>query len=200
LQTALEARLLAAARLRQSPVALLWYHTLVLPPPLRKSLIRRIILIILRSALLALLIGCALLPTSTIAQAGKNTVVGKIPALLEKSGFKYAKVKEGVWQIDFQGKNLKEFHLTISLVSDQLIMFVDLADRGTVNFNNGLAVKLLELNDAMDTVKFALSEKSLYGRMEVHERILDLQELKYMVNQMSAAMDEAFPQIKPFLQ
>jgi hypothetical protein len=135
----------------------------------------------------------------TFAQTNKGGAVGKIPALLEKSGYQYTKIKEGVWQINFQGKNLKEFQLKITLIGDQLIMFVDLASRGELDLNNGLAVKLLELNDAMDTIKFALSEKSLYARMEAHERIIDLQELKYMFNQMSAAVDEAFPQIKPFL-
>jgi hypothetical protein len=89
--------------------------------------------------------------------------------------------------------------MRITLIGDQLIMFVDLASRSELNLNNGLAVKLLELNDAMDTIKFALSEKSLYARMEAHERIIDLQELKYMCNQMSAAVDEAFPQIKALL-
>jgi hypothetical protein len=135
----------------------------------------------------------------TFAQTGKGSAVSKIPALLEKSGHPYTKVKDGVWQIDFQGKNLKEFQMRITLIGDQLIMFVDLANRGELNLNNGLAVKLLELNDAMDTIKFALSEKSLYARMEAHERIIDLQELKYMCSQMSAAVDEAFPQIKAFL-
>ena len=135
----------------------------------------------------------------TLAQTGKNNSVSKIPALLEKSGYQYKKVKEGVWQIDFQGKNLAAFQLNITLIGDQLILFVDLANRGDLNFNSGLAVKLLELNDAMDTIKFALSEKSLYARMEAHERIIDLQELKYMCNQMSAAVDEAFAQIKSFL-
>ena len=133
------------------------------------------------------------------AQTNKSSTVGKIPTLLEKSGYQYTKLKEGVWQIHFQGKNLKEFQLKITLIADQLIMFVDLASRDELNLNNGLAVKLLELNDAMDTVKFALSEKSLYARMEAHERIIDLQELKYMFSQMSAAVDEAFPQIKSFL-
>jgi len=135
----------------------------------------------------------------SFAQTAKGGGPSKIPALLEKSGYQYAKVKEGVWQINFQGKNLKEFQLKITLIGDQLIMFVDLASRGELDLNNGLAVKLLELNDAMDTIKFALSEKSLYARMEAHERIIDLQELKYMFNQMSAAVDEAFPQIKAFL-
>ena len=137
--------------------------------------------------------------SSDFAQSSKSQTVAKIPALLEKSGYKYTKLQENIWQIQFQGKNLKEFTLNITLLSDQVILFVDLAGRGELKLNNGLAVKLLELNDAMDNVKFALSEKSLYARVAAHERIVDLQELKYMINQMSAATDEAFPQIKPFL-
>jgi hypothetical protein len=151
------------------------------------------------SSLFGFLLVFAFMINTASAQAGKNTA-GKIPGLLEKSGFKYTKLKEGIWQIDFQGKNLNDFQMTITLIGDQLIMFVNLANRGELNFNNGLAVKLLELNDAMDTVKFALSEKSLYVRIEAHERILDAQELKYMINQMAAAIDEAFPQIKALLK
>ena len=68
-----------------------------------------------------------------------------------------------------------------------------------MNFSEELTLKLLELNDAMDVVKFALSDKSLYVRAEAHDRILDLQEFKFMIGQLSAAVDEAFPQIQPFL-
>jgi hypothetical protein len=78
-------------------------------------------------------------------------------------------------------------------------MFVDLAGRDEVNLSDELSLKLLELNDSMDAVKFALSDKSLYVRCEVHERILDLPEFKFMIGQLSAAVDEAFPQIQPFL-
>jgi hypothetical protein len=150
-------------------------------------------------SLATLLLSIAFSLPSGLAQTGKSAPVNKIPGLIEKSGFPYTKLKEGVWQIDFQGKNLKAFQLRVTLIGDQLILFVDLANRSEVNLDSGLAIKLLELNDAMDTIKFALSEKSLYARMEAHERIIDLQELKYMLNQMSAAIDEAYPQIKGFL-
>ena len=127
------------------------------------------------------------------------TGIGKIVALLEKSGYKYTKLKEGVWQIQFEGKNLKAFVVNISSISDLTLMFVDLAARDEVNLNQELTLKLLELNDAMDTIKFALSDKSLYARTEAHDRILDLQEFKFMIGQLSAAVDEAFPHIQPFL-
>ena len=62
------------------------------------------------------------------------TGIGKIVALLEKSGYKYTKLKEGVWQIQFEGKNLKAFVINISSISDLTLMFVDLAA------NNGAAL------------------------------------------------------------
>ena len=133
------------------------------------------------------------------APAQPLTGVGKIVSLLEKSGYKYTKLKEGVWQIQFEGKNLKTFAVNISSISDLTLMFVDLAARDEVNFSDQLLMKLLELNDAMDSVKFALSDKSLYVRTEAHDRILDLPEFKFMIEQLSAAVDEAFPQIQPFL-
>jgi hypothetical protein len=180
-------------------LAVVCYHGQALYILYDKSKARRSALKKIGFSIVALIIMLAFTPQPGFAQTGKTTPVNKIPGLIEKSGFPYTKVKEGVWQIDFQGKNLKSFQLRITLISDQLILFVDLANRSELNLNNGLAVKLLELNDAMDTIKFALSEKSLYARMEAHERIIDLQELKYMLNQISAAIDEAYPQIKEYL-
>jgi hypothetical protein len=142
------------------------------------------------------LAGQAKKPAPPVAPASG---VSKTVSLLEKSGYKYTKLKEGVWQIRFEGKNLKEFIVNISSISDLTLLFVDLAGRDEVNLSDELSFKLLELNDSMDAVKFALSDKSLYVRCEVHERILDLPEFKFMIGQLSAAVDEAFPQIQPFL-
>src|SRR5437588_2781606 len=40
----------------------------------------------------------------------------KVVALLEKSGHNYTKVKDGVWEINFTGDNLKEFSVRFALV------------------------------------------------------------------------------------
>lgn len=141
-------------------------------------------------------------PAAYAAQTGKKpaSAASKIPALLEKLGYKYAKVGDNVWEIPFTGKNLQEFPVRVTVAGgDMILVLTKLADRDAVNLNNGFAVKLLELNDAMDTVKFALSSDMLYARLELHERIVDQQELKYMLDQISGAVDEAYPQIKSFL-
>jgi len=62
-----------------------------------------------------------------------------------------------------------------------------------------LLTKLLELNHKFDSIKLALSEDMLYLRMDTHLRLLDNQELKYLVEQIANAADETYPQIRLFV-
>ena len=150
---------------------------------------------------MAVMISMSLSAPASARQAAKKPAgASKVPAFLEKLGYKYTKVSDNVWEIPFTGKNLSEFPVRITIAGGDLILVLTkLADRSAINLNGGFAVKLLELNDAMDTVKFALSEDMLYARLELHERVVDQQEFKYMLDQISGAVDEAYPQIKSFL-
>lgn len=120
-------------------------------------------------------------------------------ALLEKSGYSYSKVREGVWEIPGTGKNLKEFGIRLALADDVLLVMVRLADRKDVKLQPALMTKLLELNHKFDWIKLALSEDMLYLRMDTHVRLVDGQELKYLVEQIANATDETYPQIKQFV-
>ena len=123
----------------------------------------------------------------------------QIVALLEKSGYTYAKVGDGVWEVPGTGKNLKEFGIRLALADDILIVMVKLADRKDLKPQPALWTKLLELNHKFDSIKLALSEDMLYTRMDTHLRLLDSQELKYLVEQIANAADETYPQIKQFV-
>jgi len=123
----------------------------------------------------------------------------EIVALLEKSGYSYSKVGEGVWQIPGTGKNLKEFAIRLALAEDVLLVMVKLADRKDLKLQPALMTKLLELNHKFDWIKLALSEDMLYLRMDTHVRLVDGQELKYLVEQIANATDETYPQIKQFV-
>ena len=120
-------------------------------------------------------------------------------ALLEKSGYSYAKVRDGVWEIPGTGKNLKEFGIRLALADDVLLVMVKMADRKDLRLQPALMTKLLELNHKFDWIKLALSEDMLYLRMDTHLRLVDNQELKYLVEQIANASDETYPQIKPFV-
>src|SRR6266571_4630480 len=131
------------------------------------------------------------------AQATKGAA--DIVALLEKSGYSYTKVGDGVWEIPGTGKNVKSFGIRLALAEDILLVMVKLADRKDLKLQPAALTKLLELNHKFDSIKVALSEEMLYVRMDTHLRLLDNQELKYLVEQIANAADETYPQIKQFI-
>jgi hypothetical protein len=129
----------------------------------------------------------------------KSKGSAEIVSLLEKSGYTYTKVSDGVWEIPGAGKNVKEFGIRLALADDILLVMVKLVERKELKPQPALLTKLLELNHKFDSIKLALSEDMLYLRMDTHLRLLDSEELKYLVEQIANAADETYPQIKQFV-
>lgn len=148
------------------------------------------------STLVILLLLTILANSSHAQEKAKATA---IVALLETSGYKYTKVSDGVWEIPGTGKNAKEFGIRLALADDILLVMVKLAERKDLKLQPPLLTKALELNHKFDSIKLALSEDMLYLRMDTHLRLLDNQELKYLVEQIANAADETYPQIKQFV-
>ena len=143
-----------------------------------------------------------LLTTPIVSSArAQNKTKGapEIVALLEKSGYTYTKVSDGVWEIPGTGKNLKEFGIRLALADDILLVMVKIADRKDLRLQPALLTKLLELNHKFDSIKLALSEDMAYLRMDSHLRLLDGEELKYLVTQIANAADETYPQVKQYI-
>jgi len=129
----------------------------------------------------------------------KSKSAPEVVTLLERSGYSYKKVGDGVWEVPGTGKNLKEFAIKLALADDVLLVMVKLVDRKELKLLPALSTKLLELNHKFDSIKLALSEDMLYLRMDTHVRLLDDKELKYLVEQIANATDETYPQIRPFV-
>ena len=136
-------------------------------------------------------------PPAAAASSAKNS--SDIVLLLEKSGYKYTKVSDGVWEITFAGKNTGDFPVRLALAGNILLAIAKLGDRKDLKLEPEFLVKLLECNDQFDFVKLSLSKDMLYLRMETTTRLLDGQELKHVLEQVSAATDEIYPQIKQYL-
>jgi hypothetical protein len=128
----------------------------------------------------------------------KSKGVADFVSLLEKSGYTYTKVSDGVWQVPGTGKNLKEFEIRLALADEILLVMVKVVDRKDLKLQPAVLTKLLEMNHKFDSIKLALSEDMLYFRMDTHLRLLDSQELKYLIEQIANAADESYPQIKQF--
>jgi len=153
----------------------------------------------LKAALLSIatlmLLTAPLHPAHAQSKKGANAIV----ALLEKSGYTYTKVSDGVWEIPGTGKNLKEFAIRVVVADDILLVMVKLAERKDLKLQPPLLTKLLELNHKFDSIKLALSEDLAYLRMDTHLRLMDGEELKYLVEQIANAADETYPQVKQFI-
>ena len=119
--------------------------------------------------------------------------------LLEKSGHKYSKVDDGVWEIMYEGKNMKSIPVRVTMAEGVLVTLAKLADRKDIRPDPALLTKVLELNNDFDYVKLALSKSMLYVRMDTPLRLLDGDELNHALEQVSAAADEAYPQITRFI-
>lgn len=157
---------------------------------------RRISLLLLTAAIMS-----AAGNGQALAAPKQKTLTGTdMTAMLDKAGYSnYTKVDDGVWELQFKGKNIPEFAVRVALSEDVVLVMAKLADRKKLVRTEQLFQKLLELNDKMDTIKFALSSDMLYVRLELHSRLLDDKELHYAIEQTSAAVDESYPQIKQFL-
>ncbi|HEY6390060.1 MAG TPA: hypothetical protein VIX89_02210 [Bryobacteraceae bacterium] len=151
----------------------------------------------------AFALALTLTPRICLAQApqpqSKSAGAPELAALLEKSGFRYTKIRDGVWEITFAGKNTGEFPVRIALTDNTVVVLAKLADRKELKLQPPFLIKMLELNDKFDSVKLALSDEMLYVRMDMHARILDPSELKYLLEQISGATDEMYPLLKEFL-
>jgi len=137
--------------------------------------------------------------TCSVGAQEKPKPGSEFVGLLEKSGYSYTKVGDGLWEVPGTGKNLKEFGIRLALADDILLVMVRLAGRKEVKLEPTLLTKLLELNHKFDWVKLAISDEIVYLRMDTHLRLVDSQELKYLIEQIANATDETYPQIKPFL-
>jgi hypothetical protein len=125
--------------------------------------------------------------------------LARVIALLEKSGYSYRKVGDGVWEVPATGSNIRSFPIRLALAGDLVLFLVKLKDRADLNLRAPLLLKLLELNDRFDSVKFALSNEMLYVRTEIHTRLLDDRELKYIIEQIANVVDEAYPELRSLI-
>lgn len=146
---------------------------------------------------LALVISMAVVcPAQT---QSKPPTAADIVALLEKSGHSYSKVSDNVWEVDFQGKNIKQIPVRVTLAGGVLVTLCKLVDRKSLRLDPPLLIKLMELNNDFDYVKLALTDDMLYVRMDTPLRLLDSDELNHALEQVSAAAEETYPHITPFV-
>ncbi|MBI1764456.1 MAG: YbjN domain-containing protein [Acidobacteria bacterium] len=157
-------------------------------------------------ALLLTLVCAVAVPAQTNSQTATATAAdkaaqAKVVQLLEASGQAYAKAKEGVWVVKFKGNQLPEISV-VTIYSQGMLIFVSTAaEKAEIKTSPELLQKLLTLNDDLDRVKVGLDNKDgdIFVRIDLSLRVVDQQEFNANLDQISAAVDETYAALKPFL-
>ena len=77
----------------------------------------------------------------------KSPGAPELAGLLEKSGYRYTKIRDGVWEITFAGKNTGQFPVRIALTDNTVVVLAKLADRAELKLQPPFLIKMLEIND-----------------------------------------------------
>lgn len=157
-------------------------------------------------ALCLLLLGCVCASAQTGNQAAANPAAdkaaqAKVVQLLEASGQAYAKAKEGVWVVKFKGNQLPEISV-VTIYSQGMLIFVSTAaEKAEIKSSPEMLQKLLTLNDDLDRVKVGVDSEDgdVFVRIDLSLRVVDQQEFNANLDQISAAVDETYAALKPFL-
>jgi len=134
------------------------------------------------------------------APALSKAASSKIVQMLEESEHTYAKSSGNVWVVKFQGNNLKDIGVIVIGTETVLVLVSVIVEKEEFKTAPELLMKLLRFNDDYDRIKVAIDDDgSMIVRLDMTLRIADTKEFKENVEQVSAAADEIYATLKPFL-
>lgn len=137
--------------------------------------------------------------SDTDADTAKDAA--RIDTLLQRNGFKTDRKNDVVWAIDEQGKEFANYKVVVTTGSGLLVVFVILAHKDDMNMNEELAYKMLKMNHEFDRVKIGVDDDGdAFVRADTSVRVLDEVEMKEQIDQVAAAADEAYGDIKGYLK
>jgi hypothetical protein len=133
-------------------------------------------------------------------------VAAKLAALMQASGYQSAaKVKDGVWTLDFDGKRLPKFKLVVAAAEkdkDGIITArVNPVPRDRLPRNRAaLTAAILKANADFDYVKFGFDgEGDLFVRADLPPG-MDAGSFKTIIEQTAAAADEFYGRVSQHLR
>ena len=157
-----------------------------------------------RRSLLAVMV--AALGLASSASCGDTGAAAKLEALLKASDYKSAaKVKDGIWTLDFTGKRLAKFKLVLAAAekdNDGIITArANPVPRDRLPRNRTpLTAAILKANVDFDYVKFGLDgDGDLFVRADIPPGV-DVASFKTVVEQTAAAADEFYGRISQYLR
>jgi hypothetical protein len=138
---------------------------------------------------------------ASLSQTSTGQSSAKIAQLLKQSGYTYKQAADNVWVIKIDGKILKNYDALVATNEDVVVIGVVMANKKDFKPSDDLFFKLLKLNHEKDFMKIGFdNDDDLFVRTEQKVRNLDLEEFKSLVEQVKAAADLLYSEIKPSLK
>jgi hypothetical protein len=118
----------------------------------------------------------------------------------KQAGYQYEQLNDRVWKFLFTGRHMKEIDVLAVWQGHLFILGVIMASRQYLKESTPLLEHLLLLNNNLDRVKIGYnSEHMLFVRVDLSLRMMDAQEFKEALDQVSAAADYIFSIIQPYI-
>jgi len=142
----------------------------------------------------------ALILGMQVSVTGQENDGAKVARLLNESGVKMTKIDTDTWTIPFEGKSMKDISVMLGIGDGTLVTFALIPESKNVKFSPQVLMKLLNLNDEYDGVKIGIDDKGVvFVRIDLTVRTLDKEQLSAGIDQVAAAVDLVFAEIRPHL-
>ena len=127
----------------------------------------------------------------------KTANVTKVNQLLQQSGYNARKTGDSTWLLEYPGSGRK---ILAAAGREFVVLGIVVAEKKNLKQSSDLYYKLLKLNHSQDYVKIVLDDDDdVTVRSEVRSWLLDLRQIKAMVEDLNKTAIKIRQDITPFL-
>ena len=135
-----------------------------------------------------------------VAAQPRETAEAKVQRLVAGSGYSNQHPNSKAWVIPATGPAIGDYKVFVAVSGDIVVIGAVVAQKRQIPLTPAVLVELLKCNHDVDYAKIGLdSDGDAFVRVEIGSRILDAQEFKKIMEQVTAATDAVYKRIKPFL-
>jgi Putative bacterial sensory transduction regulator len=154
-----------------------------------------------RMAILSLTILAGAAVTQQPAAAQGESAAAKVQRLVQTSGYSNRHPKPTAWIIAAKGPAIGNYEVFVAVSGDIVVIGAVAAKKSQIPLTPPVLQTLLRSNHDMDFVKVGLDgDGDAFVRIEISSRLLDAQEFKKIMDQVTAATDAVYTRIKPYLK
>jgi hypothetical protein len=133
-----------------------------------------------------------------LAQLNDLKPTDHVVALLESTGYQYAKISENNWRIQFKATSVPTLDVVITLVDDLMVASVFIGSKKDVSMDKDTLMVLLRQSNDIDAAKSCVDDAgNVRFRFDENLRTVDQMQFTYILRQVTQGTDELLKKLKP---